>query len=393
MSGRFTKVNIKVGLVQGFYWMASCVFVSFLVRLLNGFGYSDYECGVALSVSAVAALSVQPLLGIVADHTKSVGRLLVCCFLVSCLGAFSILFINQSRIATYTVIFVIFGAFRSLIYIIDLWSVRVGEGDPSFSYGFTRSFGAAFYAFSALAYGYAIDSFGTGIIIPCFIVMSVIAMVMVAIAPKPQAVADSVSRVPHVGSALGKLLGNRHYMLLLLCYTLVEISLLPGQNYLTRKFEVMGAKDIFTGLSLLIMALLQLPVLNRMDRLKKAFKARTLVWVSLFGLMLRSVILGLSRTSIGTVMAFLTEPFAFGLYIGAIILYMLHYLPHDIHFFGVTLYSAITGGLGGIIGNYLAGILSDRYGVMAMLRIMSVPSILGFAIFSICMLAWKGEED
>jgi len=397
MSNRFTKVNVKVGLVQGFYWMASCVFVSFLVRLLNGYGYSDYESGVALSVSAFAALTVQPLLGIVADHTKSVGRLLVVCFMVSCLGAFSILFINQNRIATYAVIFVIFGAFRSLIYIIDLWSVRVGEGDPSFSYGFTRSFGALMYALSALVYGYAIDIFGTRIIIPCFIVMSTIALVMVALAPKPsdaEVDGDAAEKlIRGFVRSLGRLLRNKHYMMLLLCYTLVEISCLPGQNYLTRKFEVLGAGEVFTGTSLLVMALLQLPVLNRMDSLKKRFKPKSLVWISLLGLLLRTVILGFSSTAIGTVCAFITEPFAFGLYIGAILLYMLHYLPHSLHFFGMTLYAAITGGLGGIVGNYFAGLLSERHGVLVMLRVMTIPALLGFAIFTICMILWRGEED
>ncbi len=397
MSRRFTSLNIKVGLVQGFYWMASCVFVSFLVRLLHGYGYNDYESGIALSVSSFAALTVQPLLGLVADRMKSAGRLLVICFLVSCLGAFSIQFINQNRIFTYAVIFIVFGAFRSLIYIIDLWSVRTGEGDPAFSYGFTRSFGALFYALSAPVYGYAIDLFGAGIIIPCFIVMSLTALVMVALAPKSapakeEETVEKKSLLKGLSGTIGSLLTNKHYMVLLVCYLLTEIGCIPGQNYLTRKFEIMNAGQVFTGISLLIMALLQLPTLNRMDSLKKRFDAKTLIWVSVSGLMLRSLILGFTSTPAGTICAFLTEPFAFGLYIGAILIYMIKYVPRKNHFLGMTLYSAVTGGLGGIIGNYVAGLLSQRYGVLSMLKIMTIPVIAGWLILSAFMLAWRKEN-
>ncbi len=382
---RFNKTNIRIGLVQGFYWMASCVFVSFLVRLLSGYGYNDYESGIALSVSAFAALTVQPLIGKLADKAKSVSRLLAVCFLISILGAFCLSIAHENRVVAYIIIFIVFGSFRSLIYVIDLWSFAAGSGDESFSYGFTRSFGAVFYALSAPFYGDAIDRFGISIIVPCFIVMSFIAMVMVLITPKPDTEKKEKNTISF-RKALKKLISNKHYMILLISYMLIEMSAIPGQNYLTRKFEVLGARDIYTGIALLLMGLLQLPSLNSIDKLGKRFKAEILIEVSLFGLLLRTVILAFATTAIGTVCAFITEPFAFGLYIGAILLYMHEYLDEDVMYFGTTLYSAATGGLGGIVGNYIAGLLASRYGIIAMLELMIIPALIGFCLYTLSML-------
>lgn len=389
---RFNKKNIRIGLVQGFYWMASCVFVSFLVRLLSGYGYSDYESGIALSVSAFAALTVQPLIGKLADKVKSVSKLLAVCFLISILGALNLSIAHENRFVAYIIIFVVFGSFRSLIYVIDLWSFAAGGADDNFSYGFTRSFGAVFYALSAPFYGDAIDRFGISIIIPCFIAMSLIAMVMVLLAPKSK-IEKSENKGISFKEALRKLIRNKRYMVLLISYMLIEMSAIPGQNYLTRKFEVLGARDIYTGIALLLMGLLQLPSLNSIDKLGKRFKAELLIGVSLFGLLLRTVILAFATTAIGTVCAFITEPFAFGLYIGAILLYMHEYLDDDVMYFGTTLYSAITGGFGGIAGNYIAGLLASRYGIILMLRFMIIPALIGFCIYTLNMIMERRRKD
>ncbi len=389
---RFNSINIRTGLVQGFYWMASCVFVSFLVRLLRGFGYSDYECGIALSVSAAATLSVQPLLGKAADRVKRVSLLIAFCFALSSLFALLLIPFHSNRILTYFLIFLIFGFFRSLIYVIDLWSFAAGEGKSGFSYGFSRSFGAVFYALSAPVYGMAIDSYGTRIIIPLFVVMSALSAFMVMSVPLPDQGGKTQKEKTGTGSSMRMLLKNRNYIVLLVAYTLTEMSAIPEQNYLTRKFEILGCSEIYTGISLFVMGMLQIPVLNCMDRISRKVKPHALIAVSVFGILLRNIIIAFSRTGAGTVAAFLTEPFAFGLYIGAFMLYMHEYVPSSVIYFGTTLYSAFTSGIGGMAGNYLAGLLSEKLGLISTLRIMVLPSLLGFIIYFVLVCVRHDEK-
>ena len=107
-------------MVQGFYWMASCIFISYLVRLFSSSGYNDYESGIVLAVGALATLTIQPMLGNLSDRISSVKRVIVLCFVIASASAAILDFCIQSRFVTCILVFVIFGSFRSLYNIIDL---------------------------------------------------------------------------------------------------------------------------------------------------------------------------------------------------------------------------------------------------------------------------------
>ncbi len=383
---KLNALNIKIGLVQGFYWTASCVFVSFLVRLLSSYGYSDYEAGIALSVSALSTLTMQPLLGRVADKAERVSFLIVIAFLFSSLFSLLLIPLHESRVITYVLIFLIFAFFRSLIYVIDIWSISVSEGREDFSYGFTRSFGALFYALSAPLLGISIDKYGSGVIIPLFVLFSFLSAAFVLLT-KENRRGRKLEYEKRVPNALKVLLSNKHYVVLLISYTFVEMTSIPGQNYLSRKFEVLGYGEFYTGLALLLMGLLQLPTLNAMDRLQTKVREANLIWVSLFGLFLRSIILAFSSTPFGVILSFLTEPFAFGLYIGAIILYMRRYLDSSVIYFGMTLYSALTSGIGGIVGNYTSGLVAEKWGINTMFALTVFPAFLGLVLYTIFLIS------
>ncbi|NCC90609.1 MAG: MFS transporter [Spirochaetia bacterium] len=380
-----TKTNLTLGLVQGFYWMASCVFVSFLVRLLRGYGYGDYQTGIALTFSSLASLVIQPLVGRLADSVRSVRKLLITCLLIACGSALLLDAFHDYPLVVYLLILVIFGSFRSLVYIIDLWSLAVSKECEDFSYGFTRSFGAVFYAVSAVFYGSAIDRFGTLIIIPCFCTFSLLVVVMALFvkSSEPKAVVDIHEHSLPALQALKILFTNKAYLVLLVSYTFIEMSCIANQNYLTRKFEVMGSGDFFTGLALLTMGMLQLIPLLLNAQITRKFSPPFLLLVCFIGLNLRNAIMVFSTTPLGTVSSYLTEPIGFGLYIGTILYYMNSILPPKVRYLGMTLYAALTAGLGGMAGNYLAGMLSKSYGILTMMKFLAIPALIGLGIYLI----------
>lgn len=380
-----SKINLMLGLIQGFYWMASCVFVSFLVRLLHGYGYDDYQTGLTLMFSSLASLVVQPLLGRIADRVRSVKKLLISCLCIAVGAAMLLNVLFEHTLLVYLLILIIFGSFRSLIYIIDLWSLLAGKEHEEFSYGFTRSFGAVFYAISAIFYGSTIDRMGTKIIIPCFCICSAIVAGIALFVRTP----DTAQRteVEHSSlrtiDALKVLFTNPAYVVLLVSYTLIEMSCIANQNYLTRKFEILGAGDLYTGLALLIMGLLQLLPLLLNARITQRFSAPFLMLVCFLGLNLRNIIMAFSSTAEGTVGSYLTEPLAFGLYIGAVLYYMHCILPERVRYLGMTLYSALSSGIGGMVGNYMAGRIAAKVGVLPMMKYITIPAMAGLVIYMV----------
>jgi PPP family 3-phenylpropionic acid transporter len=389
----FNKTNLVLGLVQGFYWMASCLFISFMVRLLHGYGYDDYQIGITLTFASLASVIIQPLAGRIADRVGSVRTLLVAGLLSAVFGAIALDRLSHYTMAVYLLIPLIFGIFRSLIYIIDLWSLSIGRIYRNVSYGFTRSFGAVFYAVSAVFFGSFIDRYGTNIIIPFFCLFSATAVAMTLLIKTPKGTEKTLSRSESIsiGKAVKLLLTNKAYIGLLISYTLVEMSCISHQNYLTRKFEVLGAGDFYTGLSLLVMGLLQLFPLLLNTRLTSRFSPSFLMMICLAGLNLRTLILAFSTTPIGTMCAFLTEPFAFGLYIGTILYYMNSILPETVRYLGMTMYAALTAGIGGMTGNFLAGFFSKTFGILPMMKYLAIPAMLGLIVYCVLYATHRSE--
>ncbi|MPM97028.1 hypothetical protein SDC9_144199 [bioreactor metagenome] len=183
--------------------------------------------------------------------------------------------------------------------------------------------------------------------------------------------------------ALKILFTNKAYVVLLVSYTLIEMSCIANQNYLTRKFEVLGTGDFYTGLALLIMGLLQLIPLLLNVKITRRFSASLLMLIAFIGLNMRNIIMAFSTTSLATVSAYLTEPFAFGLYIGSVLYYMSSILPRRVRYLGMTLYSAITAGLGGMVGNYMAGRLAETFGILVMMKYLTIPALIGLMLYAI----------
>lgn len=376
------------------YWAASCVFFCFIVRLLVRYGYDDAESGAILAVSSLAALTVQPALGDLADRAGSAKRLLVLSLLATAALAFLLEMFSRSFGMVCLLMFSVFGSFRSLANIIDLWSIDLGRGDASYRYGFTRSFGSVFYAAGAVVFGWLIDRFGAGIIPKLFIALVLLDALMVGLAPRNRAAgAKPASKPRPTWKALKSLLGNRAYLLFLSAYFFSEVSAVPMQNYLTRKFEILGAGDVWTGAAFLVLGLFQLPALLSIDRLGKRFEPSTLIAVSLGGIAARHLIMAFARTPLLLALSYATEPVAFGLYVGAALLHIEKILPQDVRYLGITLHAALTGGLGGLIGNALAGSLSARFGVLAMMEAMAFPSVLSCAMFGLATIRQRRKAE
>jgi MFS transporter, PPP family, 3-phenylpropionic acid transporter len=220
-------------------------------------------------------------------------------------------------------------------------------------------------------------------------------MLIVILVPEKARInrSTSVSKPLSTGMAFKTILKNRQYIAILICYLFIEMSNTPMQNYLTRKFEVLGAGDIYTGLSFLVMGIMQLPALLCFDKISKRFRPILLMIVSFGGIALRLVILGFAQTPVIAALSFLVEPVASGLYIGAVIQYMKDILPANVQYLGLSFYSAFTTGVAGLAGNYITGMLSDSMGVLAMMKLTTIPSIMGFLFFAVTSIVFMHRRE
>jgi uncharacterized membrane protein YdcZ (DUF606 family) len=60
---------------------------------------------------------------------------------------------------------------------------------------------------------------------------------------------------------------------------------------------------------------------------------------------------------------------------------------------GLSFYSAFTTGVAGLAGNYIAGLLSDNMGVLAMMKLTTIPSIMGFLFFAVTSIVFMHRRE
>ncbi|MBR5742556.1 MAG: MFS transporter [Clostridia bacterium] len=385
-------MNWVFGFLQGTYWKSYGVLFPFLVRMCSSFKYDDFQCGVILTGVTVANLLMQPLVGSVCDRLKRIKPLFIGMFLTG--GACSFLiYAGKTRFWLLFLTFLVLSScIQTLQYIIDIWSVRISSTGIRYNYGFSRSFGSLFYAVATLILGFVLDRLGMDVIEPVFFV-SALLTAFVALWVNEDEAARMLSQesagkdrkgisVPFP-KACGMLLKNRRYMLFLISYFILQIGNLPIYNYTARKIEILQGGSSLLGIALFFQAIAEVPVLLLQNRLKARFSPERLMQAALFGMVIRAVAIAFAPTAFLTALSYLLQSVSFGIFIGALVLYVPSIVDKEIRFTAQTVFAALTIGLSGILGNLAGGYVAKTFDVIRMMHAFVGFVVFGAALFII----------
>src|ERR1700704_4853702 len=147
-----------------YFLVFSCTasWLPIFAEFLKDRGLTGLRIGMILSVTPLMMFLVQPFYGMLADRFGYKKCLLLSSFFASLnyvfylfAGAFGWLFM-------ITVFMSLF--YNSLQPILDSFSLKLAQNDPTFSYGRLRIAGAAGWAFTGIGVGHFIDAINTTII-------------------------------------------------------------------------------------------------------------------------------------------------------------------------------------------------------------------------------------
>lgn len=392
------RMNWVFGFLQGMYWTSYCVMFPFLVRMCASFGYDDFQSGVVLTGATIANLIMQPVVGSVCDKLLHIKPLFVAMFLSGSVISLLLPVGKKHFIILLATVLLLSACIQTLQYIIDIWSVRISMTGVQYNYGFSRSFGSVFYAVTALVFGPALDAWGMDIITPVFIVCCLITVIVTFFVDEKEA-AELLKT--QRGSANGKkkqsvpftravamLLRNKKYLFFLSSYSIVQIGNLPIFNYTARKFEILGGGGTLYGLALFFMAMSEVPMLLLLNKLRARMRAQKLVMLSLFGMVLRAVGIAFAGQPLLMALSFLLQSISYGIFIGAMIIYMSEIVPEEILFTAQTVFAAVSMGLSGVFGNLIGGYVANTHGVVFMMQ-----AFVGFVAAGCLLFAGSAVWD
>ncbi len=403
MNFHFRQIEIKkepvfFSLIQFFYWSSNCVLYSFLILYMKKNGFSDITCGIATTLLTVLSLVVQPLMGYVTDTFITSKKLLIGCFMVAMPFTF---LIPKSISVGYLILLTVMlqSLFDNYQYaIIDSWIIRLKNYKPYIDFGQIRAMGSISYGLTALIFGNIIARLGFDIMFVCH--ASLLFMCLLCMLPVDEVPCLNKKRAtPADGCSPGAerlspiqvasiLVKNKPYMIFLISVALYQFAIRPTISYLPLIVTAAGGDSSHYGLALCLSAMTEAPVMYIVSRLtNKGLKMPFIYTCAMVCGVIRLIVMSLPLGLYPLIFGQLLSAVTIGTYIRVFTEYIAQITPKEITSSASTLGTALTFGIGGVLGNLSGGFLISWVGIPWYLRICAVVMALSALVITPSVLA------
>lgn len=384
----FGRKNLLLMGVQGFYWCAYCTYFGFLVLYMQNHGYSNVQCAQAQVLIAVATLITQPLIGYLTDSFITCKKFLLVTTALAVPVAFLLQASVSSPILCYGAIVLQSILFYPAASLIDSWTMALREKDSQVQYPLTRSAGSVLYALTALAFGNVIAALGDGIIAPSFLLFSVLLFLCTCFLEETPCrnkqqknVNQEATRRISGMEAAKTLLQNKTYVFFVLSCLLYHIANKSTGCFISNYVTNIGGDSGGLGLLMFFSAMVEFPSMMVMGKIIRRYPLGGLHLFALSGVVIKNFFFLIASSVPLLVIGRLAEGMSYGAYVYIFVEYICRNTPKQLNVTAISLGTAMTSALGGIIGNYAAGLILDLWGLAPLslaAMAMAVAAVLVF---------------
>ncbi len=366
----FGRKNLLLMGVQGFYWCAYCTYFGFLVLYMQNHGYSNVQCAQAQVLIAVATLITQPLIGYLTDSFITCKKFLLVTTALAVPVAFLLQASVSSPILCYGAIVLQSILFYPAASLIDSWTMALREKDSQVQYPLTRSAGSVLYALTALAFGNVIAALGDGIIAPSFLLFSVLLFLCTCFLEETPCrnkqqknVNQEATRRISGMEAAKTLLQNKTYVFFVLSCLLYHIANKSTGCFISNYVTNIGGDSGGLGLLMFFSAMVEFPSMMVMGKIIRRYPLGGLHLFALSGVVIKNFFFLIASSMPLLVIGRLAEGMSYGAYVYIFVEYICRNTLKQLNVTAISLGTAMTSALGGIIGNYAAGLILDLWGL------------------------------
>ena len=384
----FGRKNLLLMGVQGFYWCAYCTYFGFLVLYMQNHGYSNVQCAQAQVLIAVATLITQPLIGYLTDSFITCKKFLLVTTALAVPVAFLLQASVSSPILCYGAIVLQSILFYPAASLIDSWTMALREKDYQVQYPLTRSAGSVLYALTALAFGNVIAALGDGIIAPSFLLFSVLLFLCTCFLEETPCrnkqqknVNQEATRRISGMEAAKTLLQNKTYVFFVLSCLLYHIANKSTGCFISNYVTNIGGDSGGLGLLMFFSAMVEFPSMMVMGKIIRRYPLGGLHLFALSGVVIKNFFFLIASSMPLLVIGRLAEGMSYGAYVYIFVEYICRNTLKQLNVTAISLGTAMTSALGGIIGNYAAGLILDLWGLAPLslaAMAMAVAAVLVF---------------
>jgi PPP family 3-phenylpropionic acid transporter len=332
------------------------IVLPFLPAYLESLALSVTQVGLLLSLSPLLALGAPHFWGHLADSTGRPSLVLTGLAAGSCVAFFPLLFVDRfpALVATFTAYAFFASSITPLVDSLALQHVSQSGG----SFAHLRLFGSLGFVLSSTLFGFAVDSMGRATVLVPLGLLAALTLWSLTLRDSGGPAAD----VPvHPLSGL-QLLADRDLRWLLASTALHWIASAPYHGTFSIFVTSLGLPPSVVGTSVGLGVAAELGVMLLYPRVADRIAPRHLLALSFAIGALRWTGLSVARSPALIVALSLLHGMTFGAFYVASIAFVAHRVPPHLRASGQALFTAITFGVGGLVGYASAGAGYDWLG-------------------------------
>lgn len=377
------RVNVLYTLVQLTYWAAFAAFSGYQTALLLGRGFSSGDAGVFAAIRCLAGIIAQPLLGGWADrHPQVPLKRILCVCLGLGLAVNAVFYCTRPGFWGSALIFLALGVLDLNIYpLLDSMAVQFINAGLDVNYSLGRGLGSLSYAVACVFLGRQSAAFGTESVLLTHIGLLVLLMVIItvyptfpaeALPPRGQSVrSHSISQI---------LRGNPSFSLMLAAVFCGMTAVMPIVSFMVNIVTDRGGDTSHLGLALFLMGASELPAALLFPHLWRRLGSRGMMVVSVAFMAVKPLLFLLAPSLVWVLLVQPIQMLGYGLFTPASVYYANENVSPADRVRGQAIMMMASNGLGGMMGNLIAGFAIDLGGVNAMLVLCTAIGALGLLL-------------
>lgn len=375
---------ILVG-VNGIFWFA-WAFGCYQTVYLQSVGFSASSIGVLNAISSAVGIASVAFWGMASDRIGSLRKVLI-----TVLGGGAALYAMVPLIPTglpYSHIL-----FMCLLPVVNFFRASMSPyaenilvrncNELRLNFGVLRSMGSFLFTIGSLIIAAWLPSLGVSNTFWVTGLIMIIPIILTFFAREPQAKAPAKPADGKAGKGLnlGELFQNKAYVAFLVFGFIFYTGAACEGNFIPYFMQSVGVDSQQYGIVLAYRALLEIPFLLLMLRLRRRFPLRVLVLGATLLMSLEGLGFGFFTNSLPTMLLFCTFfGLGNGLFLGSSLNYVYELAPNHLKASAQAFFTSIAS-VAGILGNLLGGVIFDAIGAKLFYLMVAGLYIASAAVF------------
>ncbi len=381
------SLNLKYAGSQIFYFAAFAAMMGYASVFLLDKGCTNSQIGIALALSSIIAVLLQPMLASFADNHKNIEmRNIITPIVLLVIALSAILYlIPGSALFVLFLVVTIFSIMSSIMPLMNSLAFVFEQHGIEINYGLARGLGSVAYAIASLVLGHVVESFSPSILPLFYIIFTALLFVVVKMFVLPKGYEKEITKEDTKQEeteqlSFGKFcMKYKKFILFLVGFVLVYFAHTIINNFFIQIITNIGGTSADMGNAVFVAAMLELPTMAFFTKMSEKINCGTLIKFSILMFVVKHALTYFATNMIMIYLAQVCQMFAYALFVPASVYYVNKKIAVADRVKGQSLVTTSMT-LSGVFANFAGGIMLDALGVGHVLLAGVVLSIVGAII-------------